>query len=64
MNLMIVESPNKVKKIRAFLCPGWEVAASVGHVRGLPVKSLGVDGTRPGDMRAGWQAGGGRPAAI
>jgi DNA topoisomerase-1 len=42
MNLMIVESPNKVKKIRTFLGPGWDVAASVGHVRDLPVKSLGV----------------------
>jgi len=41
MNLMIVESPNKVKKIK----PSWswmDVAASVGHVRDLPVKSLGV----------------------
>ena len=42
MNLMIVESPNKVKKIKTFLGPGWDVAASVGHVRDLPVKSLGV----------------------
>jgi DNA topoisomerase-1 len=39
---MIVESPNKVKKIKTFLGPGWDVAASVGHVRDLPVKSLGV----------------------
>jgi DNA topoisomerase IA len=31
MNLMIVESPNKVKKIKTFLGPGWDVAASVGH---------------------------------
>jgi DNA topoisomerase-1 len=42
MNLMIVESPNKVKKIKTFLGPGWDVAASVGHVRDLPVKSLGM----------------------
>jgi len=42
MNLMIVESPNKVKKIKTFLGSGWDVAASVGHVRDLPVKSLGV----------------------
>ncbi len=42
MNLMIVESPNKVKKIKTFLGPGWDVAASVGHVRDLPVKSLGI----------------------
>ena len=42
MNLMIVESPNKVKKIKTFLGPGWEVAASVGHIRDLPQKTLGV----------------------
>lgn len=36
MNLMIVESPNKVKKIRAILGPGWDVAPSVGHIRDLP----------------------------
>jgi len=42
MNLMIVESPNKVKKIKTLLGAGWDVAASVGHVRDLPKKSLGV----------------------
>lgn len=39
---MIVESPNKVKKIKTLLGSGWDVAASVGHVRDLPQKSLGV----------------------
>ena len=48
MNLMIVESPNKVKKIRAILGRGWDVAASVGHVRDLPLKTLGI---RPPDYR-------------
>ena len=42
MNLMIVESPNKVKKIKAILGYGWDVAASVGHVRDLPPKALGI----------------------
>jgi DNA topoisomerase-1 len=42
MNLMIVESPNKVKKISAILGPGWEVLASVGHIRDLPKNALGV----------------------
>jgi len=42
MNLMIVESPNKVKKIKAILGRGWDVAASVGHVRDLPQKTLGI----------------------
>jgi DNA topoisomerase-1 len=42
MKLMIVESPNKTKKIKAILGEGWEVAASVGHFRDLPSKDLGV----------------------
>lgn len=42
MNLMIVESPNKVKKIKAILGYGWDVAASVGHVRDLPPRTLGI----------------------
>jgi DNA topoisomerase-1 len=42
MKLMIVESPNKTKKIKAILGDGWEVAASVGHFRDLPKKDLGV----------------------
>jgi DNA topoisomerase-1 len=32
MKLMIVESPNKTKKIQSVLGAGWEVVASVGHV--------------------------------
>jgi Toprim domain len=43
MKLMIVESPNKIKKIKAILGCGWDVAASVGHIRDLPVKSLGIE---------------------
>ena len=38
MKLVIVESPNKVKKIRGFLGSGYRVAASFGHVRDLPAK--------------------------
>lgn len=41
--LMIVESPGKLKSIKAYLGEGWVVAASVGHVRDLPPKKLGVD---------------------
>ncbi len=37
---MIVESPNKIK---AILGSGWDVAASVGHIRDLPAKSLGIE---------------------
>ena len=43
MRLMIVESPNKVKKIEGFLGDGWRVEASVGHVRDLPEKEIGVE---------------------
>lgn len=42
MNLFIVESPGKVKKIQSFLGNGYKVKASVGHIRDLPLKELGV----------------------
>ena len=43
--LLILESPGKVKKVQEILGPGWKVAASVGHVRDLPVKEMGVAAT-------------------
>lgn len=43
--LLIVESPNKTKTIRKYLHAGWDVAASVGHIRDLPKGELGVDKT-------------------
>jgi DNA topoisomerase-1 len=42
-NLVIVESPAKARTIEKYLGKGYEVAASVGHVRDLPPKELGVD---------------------
>ena len=42
-NLVIVESPAKAKKIGQFLGGDYAVMASVGHVRDLPAKELGVD---------------------
>ncbi|MFN3769183.1 MAG: type I DNA topoisomerase [Ectopseudomonas guguanensis] len=41
--LVIVESPTKAKTIQKYLGPGYEVRASVGHIRDLPEKSLGID---------------------
>ena len=41
--LVIVESPAKARTIQRYLGPGYDVAASVGHVRDLPPKELGVD---------------------
>ncbi|NIP57120.1 MAG: type I DNA topoisomerase, partial [Gemmatimonadetes bacterium] len=42
-NLVIVESPAKARTIERYLGDDFEVAASVGHVRDLPKKELGVD---------------------
>ena len=42
MNLLILESPGKVKKVQSFLGNDWKVVASVGHVRDLPERELGI----------------------
>lgn len=42
-NLVIVESPAKVKTVKKFLGSNYEVAASNGHVRDLPKSCLGID---------------------
>ncbi|MCC8140920.1 MAG: type I DNA topoisomerase [Lachnospiraceae bacterium] len=42
-NLVIVESPAKVKTIKKFLGPKYEVMASNGHVRDFPKSQFGID---------------------
>src|SRR5579883_2966848 len=41
--LVIVESPAKAKTIDRYLGGGYVVKASLGHVKDLPAKDLGVD---------------------
>lgn len=42
-NLVIVESPAKAKTINKYLGSDYKVLASVGHIKDLPSKGLGVD---------------------
>jgi len=42
-SLVVVESPAKARTIERYLGPGFTVLASMGHVRDLPKKELGVD---------------------
>ncbi|MBI3981385.1 MAG: type I DNA topoisomerase [Gemmatimonadetes bacterium] len=41
--LVVVESPTKARTIGKYLGPGYSVKATVGHVRDLPKRVLGVD---------------------
>lgn len=41
--LVIVESPAKTRTLRRYLGKGFDIKASVGHVKDLPKRRLGVD---------------------
>lgn len=43
MNLIIVESPTKAKTLARFLGDDYKITASMGHIRDLPQKKLGID---------------------
>ncbi len=53
MDVVVVESPAKDKTVNKYLCPGYEVVASFGHVRDLPPKDGSVDPEH--DFRMIWQ---------
>lgn len=43
MKLLIVESPTKTKSLSEYLGKGFEVVATIGHIRDLPKSKMGIE---------------------
>ena len=43
MPLVLIESPNKIKKLSQILGPSYKIMATVGHIADLPKSGLGID---------------------
>ena len=43
MNLILIESPGKIKKIKESVGSGYEILSTIGHIFDLPIKKLGID---------------------
>jgi DNA topoisomerase-1 len=41
--LVVVESPTKVRTLKKYLGSGYDVAATMGHIKDLPPKEIGID---------------------
>ena len=49
--LVVVESPTKVRTIKKYLGKDYNVVATVGHIKDLPPKEIGIDIEINGDPR-------------
>ena len=41
--LVVVESPTKVKTLQKYIGKDYNIAATVGHLKDLPARTMGVD---------------------